>query len=223
MNGEIVWDHFKELQGEFPNVTLAFENDRFYVRGKIQFRAQYQDRELVDEAYMIEIELPTNYPNAPQMQENWRRVPYTFHTFPDGTLCLGAPLAVKMTFSKDSTLLGFVKTLLIPYLYSFSYAATNEELPYGELDHGAKGILNFYKELFRVDSEECCIDFLYILASQKYRGHLLCPCNSGNILRKCHGPMLLELQNTRRKENSVSNLSIALSLLRKIGGRCKIV
>lgn len=195
MNGEIVWDHYKELQSEFPNVTLVFENDRFYVRGKIQFRAQYLDHKLVDEAYLVEMELPPNYPSAPPIaRELEGRVPNTFHTFSDGTLCLGAPLAVKVTFAKNSTLVGFVKTQLIPYLYSFSYAATNKELPYGELDHGAMGILNYYKELLQIDSAECCIRFLYILASQKYRGHLLCPCNSGNILRKCHGPMLLNLQ-----------------------------
>lgn len=195
MNGQIVWEHFKELQLYFPNVSLSYENERFYVRGEIQFRAQYLDNEQVDESYLIELELMPSYPSLPPIsRELGGRIPNTFHTFSNGILCLGAPIAVKMTFAQNPTLLAFVKTQLIPYLYSFTYMVVHKSLPYGELDHGAKGILRYYTELFQIDSAVTCLRFLYILASQEYRGHLMCPCESGSILRKCHGQLLLELQ-----------------------------
>lgn len=194
MNGQIVWEHFRELQREFPNVSLSYEKDKFYVRGEIQFLAQYLNNEQLHESYSIELELSSSYPKVPPVSRELEgRIPDTFHTFSNGTLCLGAPLAIKITFSKNPTLLGFLNSLLIPYLYSFTYMVSYKNLPYGELDHGAKGIINYYMELFQVVSIKSCLEFLYILASQKYRGHLLCPCDSGNILRKCHGPLLLEL------------------------------
>ncbi|MDO3678553.1 hypothetical protein [Paenibacillus ehimensis] len=197
MNGQIVWDHFKELQCDFPNISLSYENDRFYVRGEIQFRAQYLNDELVDESYLIELELASSYPNDPPISRELEgRIPNTFHMFPDGMLCLGAPLAVRKTFLENPTLLEFVKTQLIPYFYSFSYKEKNKErMPYGELEHGAKGILTYYKELFQVASADVALMFLYLLAFQKYRGHQPCPCRSGSVLRRCHGSLLLELQS----------------------------
>lgn len=195
MNGHVVWEHFKELQSGFPNVTLTFENGSYYVRGEILFHAKYVEEEITNVSFLIELGLTPSYPNIPPVvKELGGRIPSTFHTFTDGTLCLGAPLAVKMTFAKNPTLMGFVKTLVIPYLYSFTYMELNKELPYGELDHGAEGVLNYYKELFQVDSDEHTLDLIYILASQSYRGHLMCPCKSGKILRKCHGPLLLKIQ-----------------------------
>jgi hypothetical protein len=197
MNGQIAWDHFKELQSEFPNLVLTFENNRYFIRGDIQFRAQFLSDELIEESFLIEIELSDNYPAVPPIaRELGGRVPNTFHTFSDGTLCLGAPLAVKMTFSKDPTMLGFVKTQLIPYFYSFSFQEdNNKRMPYGELGHGARGILTYYLELFQVTSVDVVLKFLYLLAFKEIRGHQTCPCGSGSITRICHGSFLLELQN----------------------------
>jgi len=216
MNGQIVWEHFKELQQYFPNVSLSYENDRFYVRGEIQFRAQYLDDEQVDEAYLIEIELTPSYPNVPPIsRELGGRIPDTFHTFSNGTMCLGAPIAVKMTFARNPNLLDFVRRQLIPYLYSFTYKEQYKSLPYGELDHGAKGILNYYMELFQIDSVSNCLRLLYILASEKYRGHLLCPCESGNNLRRCHGPLLLELQKYQHTAEFRSELIDCIEFVKK--------
>ncbi len=196
MNGQIVWDHFKELQNEFPNLVLTFESSRYYIRGALEFRAQFSNKELIAESYSIEIEVSDQYPySLPVARELGGRIPKSFHTFTNGTLCLGAPIAIKMTFSKEPTLLGFVKTLLVPYLYSYSYREKNNEcMPYGELEHGAKGIIGYYLELFQVTSIDAVLKFLRAMAFNKIRGHLPCPCESGSKIRNCHGPKLVEIQ-----------------------------
>lgn len=202
MNGQVVWEHFKELQGEFPNLTLTYENGSYYVRGEILFHAQYNEEEITNLSFLIELEIAPSYPNNPPVtRELGGRIPNSFHTFSDGTLCLGAPLAISMTFVKNPTLLGYVKEQLIPYFYSFIYKERNNELPYGELEHNSKGIMSYYKELLEVTSDEVVLRFLYLLAFQKYRGHQLCPCRSGSILRKCHGPFLLEIQKYQTTED----------------------
>lgn len=195
MNGQIVMEHFKKLQNYFPNLVLSFKEGKHYIRGELQFQAQFSNEDLINEIFSIELVVSDDYPTFPPVaRELGGRIPHSFHTFTDGTLCLGAPVAVKRTFSKNPTLLGFVNTLIIPYLYSFSYKANNDTLPFGELEHGTRGILNYYKDFFQVKSDGIVLELLYILAFNKFRGHLVCPCKSGENLRKCHGKLLREIQ-----------------------------
>ncbi|MNW45703.1 hypothetical protein D3C74_229750 [compost metagenome] len=195
MNGHIVQDHFRKLRDRYPNIVLCFEKDKYFVRGEINFRAQYQENEIINVAYEVEIEISGNYPVSPPIaRELAGDIPETFHTFLDGTLCLGAPLAIKEKFSTDPTLVGFVENLLVPYLYSFKCLSHKGELPFGELEHNAEGILNYYMDLFHVTEPIIALRFLYLLANEKVRGHLPCPCGEGAIIRKCHAPILKRIQ-----------------------------
>lgn len=196
MDSSLVWEHFYELSEVFPDLILIPEDNKYFVRGNIHFCAQYSTHESIEDVFHIEIEIPNSYPSIPPVARDLgERIPQSFHSFEDGSFCLGAPLAVKMTFLNNPTLLGFVNSLLIPYLYSYSFQlAHHGKMPYGELSHGGSGLMNYYMSLFETSRPSAIINFLVILAFQKYRGHSECPCGSGNKLRRCHGPFLLELQ-----------------------------
>ncbi|MHC4478545.1 MAG: SEC-C metal-binding domain-containing protein, partial [Planctomycetota bacterium] len=71
---------------------------------------------------------------------------------------------------------------------------------YGERSHGAQGLLEDYKELFRVEDDISVLEFLRWLSNGDYDEHVMCPCESGMKLRKCHRRILKKARRHRRRE-----------------------
>jgi hypothetical protein len=187
----IVVKQFMQVESKFTSLQLSQQEDGFLIDGMVYFRASYNGLEEIMDGYEISIKITNNYPNElPVTKEIGGRIPKRFHTFQDQTLCLGAPLALRLAMATDDHLLGYIEKLIIPFLYSFSYREKFGKLPYGELAHGAKGIMDYYQELFKTSELYMAMGLLQILGSNNYRGHLLCPCRSGLRLRNCHGEHL---------------------------------
>ena len=165
--------------------------------------------------------VPSDYPeNIPRAWELDNRIPDDFHKYDDLSLCLGAPLEVIKKIDQKNNLCGFIELLLIPYLYSYSFLEKYGNLPYGELSHGGlgihesyQGILNDYKNQFNVSSDVEALSMLKVLSEDNYRGHLPCPCGSGDILRRCHGPALIELSKQQSKEYLFNEYFVFLTFL----------
>ena len=51
---------------------------------------------------------------------------------------------------------------------------------------------------------------LKVMADGTYRGHHLCPCQSGKILRKCHGPVMLDLVKQQSKDRFINDATNVL-------------
>lgn len=189
-----LYEQFQELCLGFPGLSLQrYAEGPWYVRGQLKFSRAYLKQNIEDE-YSIEILIPQDYPLVlPKTFETGGRIPRDFHQYQDGSLCLGAPLATKQKFRKQPSLFGYVEGSVIPYLYSYSYKCKFGKLPFGELSHGGKGILEYYQEVFSVRDPRRVRKFLQILADGNYRGHSRCPCGTGKRLRSCHGELLLEL------------------------------
>jgi hypothetical protein len=163
--------------------------------------------------YFIEITIPSNYPvKIPQAREVGGRIPHTFHTNLDGNLCLGAPIKNSKAFSKKKTLLGFIENCLVPFLYAFSYKVQKGKLPFGELPHGHKGIVQCYKTEFQTNDIKIIVGFLKILAQYDFPGFDECPCHSGKRLWKCHGDKIRELKTLQLPEEYASELHMILTM-----------
>ena len=197
----LITQQFEELIQKFPNLRLCEDSPgQWVIRGKLSFSASFQNVSIED-TFLVMIVLPKDYPQSPPVvQEAGGRIPADFHQNPDRTLCLGIPIEVRQRFKKEPTLLAFVEKLLIPYLYSYSYFEKYGKIPFGEFAHGGKGIREYYQELFKTDDIYIVLELLKIMANGSYRGHHLCPCNSGKILRKCHGPLILRFIKEYPKE-----------------------
>jgi len=197
----LIKQQFEELVHTFPSLKLYEDSPGHWViRGKISFSASFQNDTITD-TFSVMIILPDDYPHSPpNVQETGGRIPADFHQNQDRTLCLGIPIEVRQRFKKEPTLLAFVEKLLIPYLYSYSYFEKYGKLPFGEFAHAGKGIREYYQELFKTDDICIVLELLKIMANGSYRGHHLCPCNSGKILRKCHGQLILKLLKEYHKE-----------------------
>jgi hypothetical protein len=183
--------HFKELQAKYPGLALVQNAlGEWSVKGMLKFSATYEEAEIIDDEYEIELTIPQDYPSGIPIALELSGRTKGFHTNHDGTLCLGAPLAVRIAFNKTPTLLGFVENCLIHFLYSYSYKNLYGDLPFGDLPHGSSGIFKYYQDFFEVTDGSAVLGLLRILADADYRGHLECPCGSGVRIRNCHGDQL---------------------------------
>jgi len=171
--------------------------EQYLISGTLRFSASYNNTRIED-AFNVEVTLPKDYPDSPpSSRELGGRIPKDYHQYIGGAMCLGAPLDVSMKFAKTPTLVGFVESLLIPYLFSFVQWESRGIMPYGELSHGGLGLYEYYQNLFESSSPIAVLGLLKVLADGDYRGHLPCPCDSKNRLRSCHGPLLRRISRHR--------------------------
>lgn len=201
---ELLMKHVKQLQEKFSGLKLVEPGSgRFVVKGNLGFSVPYNGKVIKDD-YDIEIEIPDDYPQSPPpVKELGNKIPKDadFHVNAhDGTLCLGAPLAVKRTFSQQRNLLWFVEQQVVPFLFGISYKAKYGHMPFGELSHGSQGLLEHYKELFAVKDDVVVLEFLRMLGAGDYDEHTMCPCGSGLKLRKCHRKTLKKARKQHRPE-----------------------
>jgi hypothetical protein len=206
---------FEELAETYSKLKLCEDAPgRWVIRGILSFSATFQDVTITD-AFSILIRLPKDYPySPPTVQETGGRIPADFHQYPDRTLCLGAPVEVWRRFKADPRLVAFVETLVVEYLYGYAYFEKYGKMPFGELSHGAPGIREYYQDLFKTDDVQLVLALLKIMADGTYRGHHPCPCGSGKILRKCHGPSMLELLKQQPQKRFLSDATNVLYSLK---------
>lgn len=202
------------LRVRYPCLALAqCGAGRLTVRGEVEFVMEYDGRSIEDE-FHIELRIPANYPASPPIAyEVARRLDRFDHLFPDGRLCLGAPAEVRSRFAKRPSLLHFIEDLVVPFLFSFSYKKQYGEMPFGELTHGIKGILDYYTEFFDTPKENAVL-LLECLAYGKVPPLERCPCGSGRKLEKCHGTRMNALrphQTTQGFRNELREIVSACS------------
>lgn len=216
----IIQKYFIELTEQYPCLTLTRNNnnyDTWMVQGMLEFSATYEGISIRDN-FQIELTITKDYPDIPPIaKETGGRIPKEFHQNPDGSLCLGAPLEVRMKFTKNPSLLGFVKEQVIPFLFSFCYFQQHGRMPFGELSHGEKGILEYYAQLFNVTSEIATVELLKILAENNYKGHHNCPCGSGKRVRNCHGGLLREINSYQNKDEFLYDYAHCLKHFNETG------
>ena len=201
MDQDSIQKEFATVKERYPDLFLGKNSEGAWrIIGDLHFRGEFEGQEIVDK-YSVEIQIPMSYPNElPLVKEVGGRIPKEFHTSYDGMLCLGTPLALKMRFYQDQSLIGFVENCLVEYLYGYSHKLKFGRLPFGEFSHGVPGIIQHYQELFAVKNIRFLLRLLDVLVKENYRGHNRCPCGSGEKLRKCHGNILLGImkyQNPR--------------------------
>ncbi len=199
---KLIMEHFNQLQSVFSDLRLDKNGKgKFIVAGNLSFTCSHDGKTIKDD-YDIEMLIPDDYPQRPPtVKETASRIPRDKdnHVYPsDGTLCLGAPLAAKRTFAQERNLLWFAREQVVRFLFSHSYKREYGIMPFGKLTHGPEGIMEYYKELFSVQDDWHVLGLLKILADDNYRGHTLCPCDSGQKLRYCHGDLLREIKEYQK-------------------------
>jgi len=216
---DLLLEHYMQLCETFSGLVLNESKEGgFTISGNLGFTVTH-DGKTIEDDYDIEIIIPSDYPNNhPIVREIGNKITRDKdnHVYPsDGTLCLGAPLAVKRTFAQKRNLLWFVTEQVVPFLFSYSYKQKYGVMPFGELRHGGEGILDYYKELFSEKDEWAVLRLLKVLVDDNYKGHTLCPCGSNQKLRHCHGALLREIKKYQDKNGFLCEYGSIFEFLTK--------
>lgn len=189
----------KSLHEFYPLLIPGVSAGSAMARGTLHFCAIYKDSELSDR-YLVTITFSDDYPeDYPRVKEEGGRIDRSYHTMRDNSLCLETPLNQMIIFSRDPTIIGFINNLVVPYLYRHSFREKYHTDPYPDRQHGIKGIMEQYFEMFGVCDVNIINRLLSVVTSGSYKGHSPCPCESGKILDQCHGPRLLDLKRRSGK------------------------
>lgn len=189
------------INKHYPDLVFIETDKLLELKGKFAFIAEYEGLETLKNIYEIKVLFPINYPmDVPNVYETAGKID-SFHRnkATDGSLCLGVPSEIHQIFSTERTLKNFFDNLLIPFLYSHTYYEKYKKPPWGERDHGGKGIIQYYQEKLNTINIYGILDFLEISLQEKYRGHILCPCGSNKKLRNCHIDLLKEKSSMDKK------------------------
>lgn len=164
--------------------------------GVVAFDATSKRSNRISDRYEVSIAVPEDFPRAlPAVRETAGRVPRTFHTNPDRTLCLGSPTRLMLALHPDPSLERFVTRCLVPYLYGHSHFERHGIMPFSELHHGPAGIRQDLLSLYGVRSETAVDDFVRLTAlSVRVANKAPCPCGSGRRLGRCHNVRVNELR-----------------------------
>ncbi len=190
-------------------------NSEIVISGNLAFEAVPEDLPRIADTFEIEVRVPTAYSAIlPEIRETGGKIHSEYeHVFPNGTLCLGVPIELRRIFSRQPSLLGFMNGLVIPYFYGYCYWNEHGEHPFGEQKHGGEGIIEYYTNRLNLREEVQAVAFICFLYEYGYRGHHNCPCGSGQRVRHCHGPILLDLHKHHTPHTLTHDLSCALDHL----------
>lgn len=178
-----------DLLEKYSGLRLVpIRSEGLKLAGPITFSAQARDLESITDEYEVEITVPPKFPRAvPAVRETAGRIPPTYHTLGDGTLCLGSPTRLRLIASESCSLTRFVERCLIPYLYGRSYFEKHGVMPFGELAHGDDGIREDLASIFGVDGRYDLCEFVRLAAMRRREANKQpCPCGSGRRLGRCH-------------------------------------
>ena len=145
---------------------------------------------IVKDEFVLKIIVPKTFPNEiPLVFELEGRFPKTadYHTYVDGSLCLGSPLSIRKRIADNPTISGFVETCIVPYLFSMSlYLEGTKTFIFGELSHGTFGIIEDYYELFELKTVPQVLSLINIFCMKKnVANKQICPCGCNQIITKC--------------------------------------
>ena len=183
----------------FPGLEVRpFEGFELVVSGVLSFVASYQSCDEIEDAYEIEIRIPRLFPRfVPRVFSTDKRIPRKFHHLEDRSFCLGSPLALQLKAIECGQILPFVEESVVPYLYSYSHFEKYGTMPFGELDHGNKAVLESYMSIFQVETLEAAEELVFLASLMRSKSNRRpCPCGSGDRVGKCHHKIL----NRLRKE-----------------------
>lgn len=161
------------------------------LEGDLEFCADFEGGPVIEDVYHVQIDVPHAFPDAvPLVHELGGRIPrdIDYHVFPSsGTLCLGSPFRLYLIARDCETLLDFVWSGIVPYLYAASYREqTGGPYPFGELAHGRDGLLDDYAQLLGLPTQEQAARALALIATKRRDANKKpCPCGCGRRLGVC--------------------------------------
>ncbi len=205
-----------EALAQFPGLSIRPRaDDTVHITGELGSGFLEAGKANEDARYLVRVAIPRGFPRVlPTVWETGGRIPRTFHHHPDGTLCLGSPIAQSLAIHKHPTVGTFVERVVVPYLYSHAFYVRRGHLPDGELAHGALGLERDARRLFRLPQTTSVHEFLRLAGlRRRVANKQPCPCGSSLRLGRCHATAVRQARNLLGRARCREERSQLLRLL----------
>jgi hypothetical protein len=193
LSDEALRDLRQALDREYPDLRLAVESGKLYLRGSFPVK---HDGEILDR-YQIEIELASGRFAVPSLREVGGRIPRDedHHINGDGTACPLVPEEWLVRPASKRSLLDFLREPTHNYFLGQALVERGFRFPFGERRHRKAGLLEAYGEMLGLDDRRWAPAFLECLTHKRIRPAWRCPCGSGKLIRECHARTLAKLHD----------------------------
>ena len=211
-------EELSELIEACPGLSITQRSNTYItVSGILTFETKYKDLETINDWFDLEITIPINYPgDLPVVKDRGSKVDNNYeHINFNKTFCLAVPLEEKNVFDQSPNLVGFIDNLVIPFLYSYCYWQKNNEMPYGEMAHGADGLVQYYLDLFDSNDPAVILPLIFKCLKHGYNAHIPCVCGSGKKTLRCHKKETKFILKASNKNQVLSDLCNIYEDIRK--------
>ena len=177
---------------KYPNLYVhRKDNCKVILKGKIFVNREENDFRVCQE-YAVDIIIPIDSDELPYVIDSSRYIPVTYpHYYRSGKLCLDTDTSIRMRFVNGFVLSEWIFEFVEMYFFSYEYYKRYKQFPFGEREHGVKGIVQTYQDKFQVNDSAQAVSLMLFIAENNCRGHIPCPCGSGKKLRDCHREIIL--------------------------------
>ena len=206
-----------EIESHYPGLHFVDEGGIVFIRGSfpVMFEGQALDR------YTIELQLVQNHPaELPIVRETGGRIP----RHPDrhvnaetGIACVLIPDERWRLWPIGEPLLTYFTGPLHSYFLAQTIVEEGEPWPFGQWEHGARGVFQFYRELLNTSNLRVMMNYLVIVSKESLKGHWPCPCENGRKLRDCHIEEVKHLRGNISRKDARTSLAML-----KAAGPCAV-
>jgi hypothetical protein len=197
---------------------VEIDDDKVELAGEYDLKAQLAGSHLIERTYQLRLVCPCDYPGRlPKVLDTEGYFPRNqeYHTYSDGSFCLGSELKIKSILRDDHTFTAFFEKVVDRFLYAASHRIEFGNFPYGELEHGENGLVDDYGEMFGLKGKLSVLRMLRALGKRKREANKLhCPCGCGLRLGKCNYRFRLnEFRNLERRRWFLQHLTESFSII----------
>ena len=186
------WDALglEDFLAAHPRIRIIeINDDRIVLSGDYHLRAQLAGSQLVDQTYRLKLICPRGYPGTlPKVIDEEKYFPRSqeYHTYGDGSFCLGSELKIKSLLRGEHSLSAFFEQIVDRFLYAVTHRIEFGTFPYGELAHGEQGLIDDYGEMFGLSGKLAVLRTLQALGKRNREANKLpCPCGCDLRLGRC--------------------------------------
>lgn len=201
------WDDLglDDFLASHPRIRIVtINNDQVELAGEYHLKAQLAGSQLIDRTYQLRLVCPHDYPRKlPKVLDEGRYFPRNqeYHTYSDGSFCLGSELKIKSLLLGDHSFTAFFENIVDRFLYAITHRIEFGNFPFGELAHGEQGLIDDYGEMFGLSGKLSVLRALQALGKRKREANKLpCPCGCGRRFGRCNYRLLLNgFRNVERR------------------------
>lgn len=181
-------NEWKEVKSSYVKLgDLEIVDEGWQAEGKIEI---IDSSGILWKTFSVRILIPSKYPNIlPSIYETGGEIPIEpdWHINFDGSCCVGPNTKIYRKLDFKITLKRWLDIVVLPFLFDQVYKLEKGEYIGKEHAHGNKGLIEDYKEWWRLESQEDVVNKLKLITKKnKYPRNEPCFCGSKLKYKKCH-------------------------------------